>query len=88
MTEEERLCIKCHKPVVARFHDYFTFEQMHWLCFHFEFEHADADPDVPCGDVTCPWWHIELYKKAIVDLGGNPELVLENAIQKMVDDLS
>jgi len=26
---------------------------MHWVCFHFEFEHQ-GDPDAPCRDPSCP----------------------------------
>lgn len=29
------------------------FEQMHYVCFHFEFEHR-ADPDVECSAGGCP----------------------------------
>jgi hypothetical protein len=28
-------------------------EQMHWSCFHDEFEH-DGGPDTPCADPSCP----------------------------------
>ena len=37
---------------------YETFERMHYMCFHYEFEHgsadADADPDEDCGVPGCP----------------------------------
>jgi hypothetical protein len=33
--------------------NYETFEKMHWLCFHLEFEH-DGDPDIACADPSCP----------------------------------
>lgn len=37
---------------------YETFERMHYVCFHYEFEHgmtdADADPDEDCGVPGCP----------------------------------
>jgi hypothetical protein len=32
---------------------YDVFERMHWVCFHFEFEHQ-GDPDAPCRDPGCP----------------------------------
>jgi hypothetical protein len=32
---------------------YDVFERMHWVCFHFEFEHR-GDPDAPCSDPSCP----------------------------------
>jgi hypothetical protein len=38
--------------------DYETFERMHYVCFHYEFEHhragADTDPDEDCGLAGCP----------------------------------
>jgi hypothetical protein len=32
---------------------YETFEKMHWVCFHLEFEHGD-DPDERC-NAGCFW---------------------------------
>jgi hypothetical protein len=31
-----------------------VFEQMHWVCFHYEFEHDPYDPDEECGAGACP----------------------------------
>jgi hypothetical protein len=31
-----------------------VFERMHYACFHFEFEHGDADRDQTCGLAGCP----------------------------------
>ncbi len=42
--EQEKLCKRCGKPVEVFAADYDLFEQMHWLCFHLEFEH-EGDPD-------------------------------------------
>lgn len=28
--------------------EYETFERMHYVCFHYEFEHDPADPDEEC----------------------------------------
>ncbi|WP_051571559.1 hypothetical protein [Ruminiclostridium cellobioparum] len=42
-------------PVKKFFDEYEVFEQMHWLCFHLEFEHSNYDPDEPCDDPSCPW---------------------------------
>lgn len=41
------LCRQCGKPVVASAADYEVFEKMHYVCFHYEFEH-EGDPDVEC----------------------------------------
>jgi hypothetical protein len=52
-------CRRCGRPVrVTR--DYYDIqEQMHWICFHFEFEHTpEFDPDEPCVDPSCPWRRI------------------------------
>ena len=27
---------------------------MHWVCFHYEFEHDPTDPDEACNDLACP----------------------------------
>lgn len=31
-----------------------VFERMHYVCFHFEFEHGDTDRDQRCGVPGCP----------------------------------
>ena len=61
MTEVDfPVCRRCGHPVRRNRANYETFEQMHWLCFHLEFEHAaigpgsDGDPDVSCRDPHCP----------------------------------
>jgi hypothetical protein len=55
------------------------FEDMHWLCFHLEFEH-DEDADLPCSDVGCPHWVRQVYEAKLRDLGADPRQVLEDAI--------
>jgi hypothetical protein len=50
---ESKMCRRCGRPVIAVAADYDTFEQMHYICFHFEFEH-DADPDLECQSGGCP----------------------------------
>ena len=49
-------CARCGGQVVASAKDYVTFEHMHWVCFHFEFEHDlfGADVDTDCGREGCP----------------------------------
>jgi hypothetical protein len=54
---------------------------MHWLCFHLEFEH-DGDPDVACADPSCLWWHIDVFRRRLEELGENPQAVLDNAVMK------
>jgi hypothetical protein len=49
------ICRRCNRPVHIEKELYEVFEQMHWTCFHFEFEHGDHDPDEPCDAPGCPW---------------------------------
>ena len=77
----EKICARCGRPVVARVEHYETFQKMHWLCFHLEFEHQ-ADPDVACSDPSCPLWHIEVYREALRGLGADPDAQLELAIKR------
>jgi len=80
-----KLCTRCGKPVIKCYDDYELFEGMHWLCFHLEYEH-DADPDEKCADPSCPWWHIEVYKKRLQELHQDPDKVLEVAITKLASE--
>ena len=82
MKTNEKICIKCQKPVIKLKDDYETFEKMHWICFHLEFEH-DADTDEPCHDPSCPWLTIEIYKDKLISLGENPDIILENEFKNI-----
>ena len=79
MGENEKICVKCNKPVEENKAQYEFFEKMHWLCFHLEYEH-EGDPDRPCNDPSCPLWHVEVYKKKLVGMGLDPKDTLEQAI--------
>jgi hypothetical protein len=46
---------------------YELFENMHWLCFHLEFEHGLYDVDEPCDDPSCPWNRISNYDIDIIN---------------------
>jgi hypothetical protein len=81
MNPDQKICKRCGEPVTIHKAEFDVFEQMHWLCFHLEFEHED-DPDAPCGDPSCPWWHIEVFRRALTELGHDPKQVLERAIQE------
>ncbi len=78
---EPKLCKRCNKPVVVSAEQYDLFEQMHWLCFHLEFEH-EGDPDTPCQDPSCPWWHIEVFKAKLKEMGVDTEAVMKEAIRE------
>jgi hypothetical protein len=47
-------CRRCRRPVEISRDQYDVFEQMHYACFHYEFEHDPTDPDEECGAGGCP----------------------------------
>jgi len=51
---EQQMCRRCDRPVRVSRADYETFERMHYVCFHYEFEHDPADPDEECTAGGCP----------------------------------
>ena len=73
------LCKRCGKPIEVHANDAETFEGMHWLCFHLEFEH-EGDPDGPCSDPSCPWWHLAVLRSKLSSLGQDPNEVIAAAI--------
>jgi hypothetical protein len=52
-TEGFPACRRCGLAVEANAEAYDVFEQMHYVCFHLEFEHQ-GDPDVECSAGGCP----------------------------------
>ena len=48
-------CRRCGKPILVNAAICKTLEEMHWVCFHLEYEHGNCDPDEPCGDPKCFW---------------------------------
>jgi hypothetical protein len=66
-------------PVEASADSYDIFEQMHYVCFHFEFEHQ-GDPDVECEAGGCPASGIRLpslyVRTAGVDLVAAADTVI------------
>jgi hypothetical protein len=51
---EALICRRCNRPVIIAADRYDTFEQMHYVCFHYEFEHDPFDPDEECSAGGCP----------------------------------
>jgi hypothetical protein len=47
-------CARCGRPVNVSRADFETSERMHYVCFHYEFEHDPVDPDEECGAGGCP----------------------------------
>jgi hypothetical protein len=51
---EELKCVRCGLEVRVNRESYEIFERMHWVCFHFEFEHMGFDPDEECDAPAAP----------------------------------
>lgn len=47
----EQICRRCNEPVASP--DFELFEKMHYVCFHYEFEHR-GDVDEQCTAGGCP----------------------------------
>jgi hypothetical protein len=51
---EELICVRCGLEVRVNRESYEILERMHYVCFHFEFEHTGFDPDEECDAPDCP----------------------------------
>jgi hypothetical protein len=51
---EELTCVRCGRQVRVNRDSYEIFERMHYVCFHYEFEHTGFDPDEECDAGGCP----------------------------------
>jgi hypothetical protein len=51
---EKPICVRCGLEVRVNRETYEILERMHWVCFHFEFEHTGFDPDEECDVPDCP----------------------------------
>lgn len=75
-------CRKCGKEIVKYKTDAAQiFEGMHWLCFHFEYEH-EGEPDEACSDFSCPNLKIEVYEKKMKASGIDPEKAIDEEIKR------
>jgi hypothetical protein len=52
--ESSPVCRRCGRPVVVERQMFEVFENMHYVCFHYEFEHDPYDPDEECSAGGCP----------------------------------
>ncbi|WP_189668819.1 DUF7660 family protein [Promicromonospora soli] len=50
----ELMCRRSHRPVRVSAAQFDVFEQMHYVCFHYEFEHDAFDVDEECSAGGCP----------------------------------
>lgn len=64
-------CVWCKQELVRTAEFYDVQEEMHWICFHFFYEHH-ADPDDACEDPSCPWARIASYETRLTALGLDP----------------
>jgi hypothetical protein len=48
-------CVRCGRAVVVEAERYESvFERMHYVCFHYEYEHDPYDVDEECSAGGCP----------------------------------
>jgi len=47
-------CRRCQRPVKLSAAQFDVFERMHYVCFHYEFEHGEFDVDEECTAGGCP----------------------------------
>ena len=63
----DKICRRCGEPVITYSNEYEVFEGMHWICFHFEFEHDAKEPDMACSDPACPMHKFDIYEQSDKD---------------------
>jgi hypothetical protein len=51
---EELICVRCRLQVRVNQKSYEILERMHYVCFHYAFEHWGFDPDEECDAPDCP----------------------------------
>ena len=76
-----QVCKGCGSPVEDTKENYNMFEQMHWVCFHFAYEHSPNDPDTPCDSRHCPTWQLQILKDYLTSIGENPELIIDKTVK-------
>jgi hypothetical protein len=78
-------CRKCGKAIVKFGNEAEQlFEGMHWLCFHFEYEH-EGEPDAACGDFSCPNLKIETYEAILREAGIDPQREVANEVKRRLN---
>lgn len=71
-------CVRCGRPVRVSADQYEVFERMHYVCFHYEFEHDPADPDEECQAGGCPSASLVGGRNRVIETAAG--LALEAAI--------
>jgi len=54
LVDNDRVCRRCGREVSVSADQFEVFEKMHYVCFHYEFEHDPTDPDTECTAGGCP----------------------------------
>jgi hypothetical protein len=72
-------CRRCRRPVRVSAEQFEVFEQMHYTCFHYEFEHDPFDPDEECAAGGCP--------SASISPTQRPEEPRDTIVDELVDAL-
>ena len=62
-----KVCRRCNRPVVVSAESYDVFEQMHYVCFHYEFEHNPTDVDQECAAAGCPSASLASGREQVID---------------------
>lgn len=75
-----KTCKRCGLPIKVNKDMCEAFEDMHWLCFHMEFEHGNYDPDEACDDPSCPWNRISGNDLMIIYSYSDIKVLAENCI--------
>jgi len=73
-------CRRCGQTVEMFADQFEVFEQMHYVCFHYEFEHGDIEPDRECAAGGCP--------AAIVSPAQGAEEPRDSLVEELIDALA
>jgi len=66
---EELTCARCGLVVRVNRDSYEIFERMHYVCFHYEFEHGGFDPDEECDAGGCPSSRLSSPPRVLCEAG-------------------
>jgi hypothetical protein len=67
---EKLMCARCGREVRVSRDSHGIFERMHYVCFHYEFEHDPCDPDEECLTGECPPVRLETPPRQLRDTAG------------------
>jgi len=79
LTSPALTCRRCGRPVRVSAEQFNVFEQMHYSCFHYLFEHDPYDPDEECTAGGCP--------SASIGPARRPEQPRDTLVEELIDKL-